>query len=169
MPLLPWNTDDLRRYNRVLSRSHPAMLWWRTGMKTWETMLAAPEVIAQRTARMMAAGPFPGVSDRREFVDMGAEKVMAFSQACYGASQEMFSFQQHMAKVASGQWWALLTAFNPMMGNRGAGAFLDPAAMMTSMLSAGNRTLSALPRVAHRAVSPFHTKATSNARRLRRT
>lgn len=163
----PWNTNDLRRYSRAMSRINPAMLWWQTGMKTWETLLAAPEVIAQRTARMIAAGPFPGASDRREFVDMGTEKVIAFSQAWMGAAREMASFQQAMANVATRQWCAYLTAFHPAAG-RGAGTLYNPAALMSGMFAAGTRALSALPRVAHRAVSPVHAKATSNARRLRR-
>lgn len=167
-PLLPCDNDALRRYHRALARACPALRWWPAGMKTWETLLAAPEVIAQRTTRMMTAGPFPAARDRREFVSMGAEKVMAFSQAWFGASREMFSFQQQMAHVAGRQWWALVTAFRPVPGHRGAGALLNPAATMASMLGVGNRAVSTLPRVAHRAVSPIHARATSNARRLRR-
>jgi hypothetical protein len=168
MRCLPWNTDDLRRYSRALSRSNPTLLWWHAGMKTWETMLVAPQVIAERTARMVAAGPLPAAADRRELVTMGTEKVIAFSEAWIGAAREIVSLQQEMLNTASRQWWSLMTAFNPLLRGRAARVAQNPASMMTQMLSSGNRVASALPRVAHGAVKPVHAKATSNAKRLRR-
>lgn len=168
MLLLPWNTDDLHRYSRAWSRANPVMLWWQTGRKTWETMLAAPQVVAHRTARMVAAGPMPGAADRREFTNMGTEKVVAFSQAWMNATREVFAFQQQMASNALQQWWTLLRAFNPLLAGRAARAVPTSAKVMGEMLAAGNRAMSTLPRVAHGAVSPVHAKATSNARRLRR-
>ncbi len=112
MPFPTWNTHDLHRYSRALPGVNPTLLWWQAGMKTWETMFAAPQVIAQRTARMAAAGPFPGARDRREFTNMGTEKVIAFSQAWMGAAREIFVWQQEMANVASRQCWELMRAFN---------------------------------------------------------
>ena len=168
MPYFPWNNDNLRRYGRAWSRANPAMLWWHTGVKTFETMLAAPEVIAQRTARMAAAGPFPGMHDQRELLAMGTEKVSAFSRSWFGAAREMVSFQQQMANVAGRQWWTLLNAFNPLLMGRSGRAFAMPFSAMTGLIAAGNHAMSALPRVAHSAVSPVHAKATSNAKRLRR-
>jgi hypothetical protein len=47
-------------------------------VKAVELSLAAPQVIAHRTARMMAAGANPSARDRREFQRMGTEKVFAF-------------------------------------------------------------------------------------------
>lgn len=40
---------------------------------------------------------------------------------------------------------------------------------MRDLVNAGNAMLAALPRIAHGAVRPVHAKATSNARRLRRS
>lgn len=166
---LPLSPETLRRYGRAWSRSNPALLWWQTGVKTWQTMLAAPQVVAHRTARMAAAGPFPNLLDQREFMNMGTEKVIAFSQAWMGATHEMLVFQQEMATVAARQWWTLMNAFNP------GRAFPTPwnpmgmpaGALFGGMLSAGNRAMSAVPRMAHSAVSPVHARATSNAKRLR--
>jgi hypothetical protein len=166
---LPLSPETLRRYGRAWSRSNPALLWWQTGVKTWQTMLAAPQVVAHRTARMAAAGPFPNLLDQREFMSMGTEKVIAFSQAWMGATREMLVFQQEMATVAARQWWTLMNAFNP------GRAFPTPwnpmgmpaGALFGGMLSAGNRAMSAVPRMAHSAVSPVHARATSNAKRLR--
>lgn len=46
-----------------------------------EIAWAAPQVVAQRVARMATAGPKPSARDRREFSNMGLEKVAAFQQA----------------------------------------------------------------------------------------
>jgi hypothetical protein len=168
MQFLPWNSDDLQRYSRALVRAYPTMVWWQVGMKTWETMLAAPQVVAQRTARMVAAGPFPGAADRREFTNMGAEKLIAFSQAWINAAREAVAFQQQIGSNASQQWWLLMRACNPLVAARSARAVANPAKVVNGMVAAGNRALSTLPRIAHGAVSPVHAKATSNAKRLRR-
>lgn len=164
MPFPTWNTHDLHRYSRALPGVNPTLLWWQAGMKTWETMFAAPQVIAQRTARMAAAGPFPGARDRREFTNMGTEKVIAFSQAWMGAAREIFVWQQEMANVASRQCWELMRAFNPLLAGRGA--YTVPAALMSGMVAASKRSTFMLPRVAHSALGPIHARATSNARRL---
>jgi hypothetical protein len=128
-------------------------------------MLAAPQVIGERTARMVAAGPFPGASDGREFAKMGTEKIIAFSDAWLGAAREIVSLQQEMVNVAGRQWWTLLRAWSPLLKGRGMTSL--PGAVMSGMMAAGNRAASALPRAAHAAVAPIHAKATSNARRLR--
>ena len=47
-------------------------------VKAVELSIAAPQVIAHRTARMLAAGANPDARDRREFQRMGTEKVFAF-------------------------------------------------------------------------------------------
>src|SRR5687767_7245116 len=46
--------------------------------KMAELAIAAPQVVAVRTARMLAAGVNPGAADRAEFSRMGTEKVQAF-------------------------------------------------------------------------------------------
>jgi len=180
MPVSPMHQNALRLFSQTWSGALPASLWWKTGMKTWETMLAAPQVIAQRTGRMAAAGPFPSPVDQREFALMGTEKVVAFSQAWMGAAREVGAFQQQMATQAMRQWWAMVSAFNPIAVWRpvtgfppsqnltNASARLMGGMAMGTFLAARNLALSALPRIAHSAVSPVHAKATSNAKRLRR-
>jgi hypothetical protein len=180
MQYFPLNQDAMRLFSQAWSGSHPALLWWKTSMKAWETMVAAPQVIAHRTGRMATAGPFPSLLDQREFGTMGTEKVLAFSQAWMGSAREVMAFQQQMASTAMRQWWTMMNAFNPMTMFGSLKGFptawnplKSPASAMRSMamssaLSAGNRAMSALPRIAHSAVTPVHAKATSNAKRLRR-
>lgn len=180
MRTFPVNQDALRLFSQAWSGSHPGLLWWKTGMKAWETMVAAPQVIAHRTARMAQAGPFPGLADQREFTTMGTEKVLAFSQAWMGSAREVMAFQQQLASLAMRNWWTMMSAFNPLTAFGSAAAFQtpwtpfkSPASVMRSMamssaLSSGNSAMAALPRIAHSAVKPVHAKATSNAKRLRR-
>jgi hypothetical protein len=47
-------------------------------VKAFELSIAAPQVIAHRTARMVRAGASPSARDRSEFQRMGTEKVFAF-------------------------------------------------------------------------------------------
>ena len=56
--------------------------------------MLAPQVIAMRTARMMAAGASPSARDRREFHRMGTEKVFAAWEA-----------MNAMSLYAMQQWW----------------------------------------------------------------
>ena len=178
MSFFPMNQDAMRLFNQAWSG--PAALWWKTGIKTWQTVLAAPQVIAQRTGRMAAAGPFPSPADRRELTTMGSEKMLAFSQAWMGVARDIGAFQQRTATAAIRQWWALMAAFNPVMVFRPLTGF-PPSTNLTnasvrlmrgmaagSLQSACNLAVSALPRIAHSAVSPVHAKATSNAKRLSR-
>ncbi len=46
----------------------------------WEVALAAPQVVALRYARMIAAGPQPGRRDQAELTRMWSEKVAAFGE-----------------------------------------------------------------------------------------
>ena len=50
----------------------------RSIKKMAELAVAAPQVIATRTARMMAAGANPDAVDRAEFLKMWTEKGQAF-------------------------------------------------------------------------------------------
>ena len=51
--------------------------------KAFELSITAPQVIAHRTARMLAAGTNPSARDRREFQRMGIEKAFAFWESMH--------------------------------------------------------------------------------------
>lgn len=159
------NNDATRFFNLLWASSTPMTLWWQTCLKAAETMVVAPQVITHRTARMAQAGPTPSQFDQREFATMGAEKVVAFSQAWMNAAGEIVTFQQQMANTALRQWWAMANLFNPVT------AFTAPWSLMKApidLLSASSRAMSMTPRIAHSVVKPIHAKATSNAKRLTR-
>ncbi|MGY6217127.1 polyhydroxyalkanoate granule-associated phasin [Methylolobus aquaticus] len=157
--------DATRLFNPWWASSTPVTLWWQTWLKATETMIAAPQVVAHRTALMAQVRTVPNRSDQRELTTMSVEKVVAFSQAGMNAASELVAFQQQMANSALRQWWVMAHLCNPMT------AFAVPWRVMNApveLLSASHRALSITPRVAHGAVKPIHAKATSNARRLAR-
>jgi hypothetical protein len=159
------NNDATRFFNLLWASSTPMALWWQTCLKAAETMVAAPQVITHRTARMAQVGSIPTQVDQREFAAMGAEKVVAFSQAWMNAASEIVTFQQQMASTAIHQWWAMANQFNPVT------TFTAPWSLMKApigLLFTSNRAMSITPRIAHAVVKPIHAKATSNARRLTR-
>lgn len=83
----------------------------RLARQMTEIAWAAPQVVAQRVTRMVAAGPKPGARDRREFTNMGLEKVAAFQQA----------------------WWAMGAAAM----RASATAWMNPLGAAVSVMNAG--------------------------------
>lgn len=64
----------------------------RLAAQAVELSLAAPQVVAQRVARMARGGAAPSTADRREFARMGSEKVAAFWQSWFAMG--MVAWQQ---------------------------------------------------------------------------
>jgi hypothetical protein len=62
-----------------------------------ELGVAVPQVIANRAARMVAAGASPSARDRKEFYRMGAEKITAFNEAWNAMAVEAFRTNQRLA------------------------------------------------------------------------
>src|SRR3954464_13369339 len=80
-------------------RTTPASL-----QKLPEISIAAPQVIAIRTARMIAAGAQPDARARAEFTKMSTEKVQAFWESMFGMGRQMILTNQEYASRAFGQW-----------------------------------------------------------------
>jgi hypothetical protein len=104
--------------------------------------LAAPQVVAMRTARMLAAGVNPSARDRREFETMGTEKMLAFWESMNAMTLEMAKAQQQFALSAMRQWWS------PWVSPWSVGA--------------------AATRVLEKGLAPVQKRASANARRLRK-
>nr|MDQ3040410.1 hypothetical protein [Pseudomonadota bacterium] len=69
----------------------------RLGQQMTETLIAAPQVVAHRTARMVTSGPVPSSSDSREFQAMGDEKVAAFSESWQAMASQAITSQMQIA------------------------------------------------------------------------
>ena len=111
-------------------------------MKLAELSIAAPQVVALRAARMLAAGVNPSARDRRELERMGTEKVLAFWESMNAMGVEMAKAQQQYALVAMRQWWS---------------PWVSPWSAAASAT-----------RVLEKGLGPVHRRASANARRLRR-
>ena len=126
--------------------------------------VAAPQVIAVRTSRMLAAGASPGASDRAEFSRMHTEKVEAFWESMAAMTAQVARANQEYARLAGVQWWRLWTTPLSFVGKRTAAqaaASLLPLPTATQRKRAASSILAA-------AVKPVHKRATANARRLKR-
>jgi len=117
-------------------------------VKATELSIAAPQVVALRAARMLAAGVNPSASDRRELERMGTEKVLAFWESMNAMGLELAKAQQQYALLAMRQWWS-------------------PWGNPWSAVSPWSAAVSAT-RVLEKGLGPVHRRASANARRLRR-
>jgi hypothetical protein len=109
--------------------------------------LAVPQVVAHRVGRMAAAGATPSARDRREFTQMGAEKVSAFYESWAAMGVAALQAQQSM-------WRGLIGA--PWFGVAGR---------LPSQTTLANQTL----RILSQGLAPVHRRAVGNAKRLGRT
>ena len=140
----------MKRTNRT--RNKPTIA------KLAELAIAAPQVVAIRTSRMLAAGANPGVVDRAEFSQMSNEKVHAFWESMLGmAAQTVKSNQQYLRTAA--QTWLRMWTTPWWLGARPA---LSPFAFMPSRRQ---QNVAAAKLVAA-ALAPVHKRATDNATRL---
>lgn len=115
-----------------------------------ELAWAAPQVIAHRTARMLAAGAAPNARDAAEFTRMFTEKTAAFSQGWFAswAAMAWAPYKVSMEVLGAG---ALLA--------RGGTMDLEPFSRAWRGQGWG---------IAGSAIAPVHRAAVANARRLNR-
>ncbi len=162
---------DFQKSQRALAGMMPP--WWQTALKMWEVGIAAPQVIAHRTARMAAAGHMPNARDQREFSRMGQEKLDVFSQSWTAMAMQMAAFNMQFATLATQQWlssWSalqrLMLAGTPAQIATAQGTLLRN--MAASFSAAGNQQLSdSFSRIASKGLAPVHKAATANVKRLR--
>ncbi len=74
-------------------------------VKAAELTIAAPQVAALRTARMLAAGAYPDSLDRREFMRMSTEKLQAFSESMNAMALQVYKANQELTLLAVRNWW----------------------------------------------------------------
>jgi len=66
----------------------------RLARQATELAVAVPQVVAHRLTRMAIAGPVPNARDRREFYNMGQEKVHAMWQSWFAMGWAMVEAMQ---------------------------------------------------------------------------
>jgi len=142
----------------------------RSIAKMAELAVAAPQVIAARTARMMAAGANPGAADRAEFARMWTEKTQAFWESLFAMGVQMARVHQEYATGAAMQWTRLWTAPWWLAATTPTLASLTRLPRVPALLRLPSTTQStrAVSRVMDAGLGPVHRRATANARRLTR-
>jgi hypothetical protein len=161
-----------RRYS--YSPTNPFILWTTLAMKTWEMMFASAQVIGHRTGRIALAGPAPNARDQREFHLMGQEKIEAAAESIQAVALRMFSMNQQvgliMFRQMASMWGSLISlagsrtlpqmlkAYNDIMNN-----------MMSRTASSMTQLGDSVARTMHKGLTPIHSRATANAKRLART
>ena len=138
-------------------------------VKAAELAIAAPQVVAVRTARMLAAGSRPGAADRAELSRMSTEKVQAFWESMFAMGTQLVRTQQEYASSAAMRWWRLWTA--PSLRAIGPLSHAMTALPRASGLIAGptrRQRSRAVSKLVEAGLAPVHKRATANARRLGR-
>ena len=129
----------------------------RLATKSLELSLAAPQVVAERVSRMMAAGPNPSAHDQQEFIRMGNEKVVAFCESWIGMWGEAYdAFWRAASSMVSTPSLLTPTSSDPF-------AALGMGKVTNRMLK---QQVNALACVLNAGISPVHAAAVSNAKRL---
>ena len=136
----------------------------KTVSRMAELAVAAPQVVAVRTARMIAAGANPGAADRAEFSGMHTEKVQAFWESMSAMALQTIKTQQNYARDSALHWWRLWTTPWWLASNRTAAT---TASAVLAPPSAARRKRAASDLLAA-GLGPVHKRATANARRLTR-
>jgi hypothetical protein len=130
--------------------------------KATELGLAAPQVIMLRTARMLAAGPAPGVRDRSEMLRMGTEKMQAAQASMLAMSTQMYKTNVAWMLRASQAWWSAWML--PWSWMRYPGA--QRGAPWGSSAPGQQALRRAALQLVDKGLAPVHAAATANLRRL---
>jgi hypothetical protein len=73
--------------------------------------MVAPQVMAQRLARIAAAGASPSARDRKEFHRMGTEKIAALNEAWTAMAFEAFRANQQLTlSLMQSLWYPWVTS-----------------------------------------------------------
>jgi hypothetical protein len=143
----------------------------RSVTKMVELAVAAPQVIATRSARMLAAGANPGAADRAEFSKMYVEKGQAFWESLFAMGVQMARVNQDFARTAALHWWRMWTTPWWLAATPASMRSLNPLSHAGALLPrpSDRQRRRAVSRLVDAGLGPIHKRATANARRLGRT
>ena len=121
--------------------------------KAVELSIAAPQVIALRTARLAADG-----RDHAEWLRMGTEKVQAFQESAIAMGFQLWRTNAEWPLVAMRQWslfWQNAWCWHPFT-------------MLPSHLATPRMLGRSAAAVIDKGLAPVHRRVRSNLRRLSR-
>jgi hypothetical protein len=131
----------------------------RSLVRAAELSMAVPQVMAARTAQMLAARGSPNAALRKETLRMSSEKVQAFWESAWAMGWQALQSQQALTLLAMRRWLALWGS---------AWSFPFAPFMPFSRLRMDRAIGRNVEKVLERGMLPVHRLATANARRLGR-
>ncbi len=162
----------MTRFRTGNTFANPFRLWTELALKTGEMMLASAEVIVQRTNQMAIAGPKPSARDRREFTLMGQEKIEAANESAQTIAAQMMRINPLLGWRAFSQAVAVANAMMSVASSRTVAQSLRRQAALAHTLAQSGATAPRIcksaAQVARHGLKPLHSRATANAKRLRR-
>ena len=163
----------MTRRNSLRPATASLLVWCDFMRKSAEMMSASAQVIARRSGRMMLAGPRPSARDRDEFTLMGREKFAASADAWQSLAAQMTRLNLELGSRWFRQSLAATSSLASLAGSRTVGQALGrQSALIKDALSLGitesSRWSRSTARLAHAGLKPIHSRATGNAKRLRR-
>jgi hypothetical protein len=152
---------------------NPFLAWTDVALVSAQMLVTSAQVIGHRTSRMMLAGVSPDQRDQREFTLMSEEKTAAAVESAQAMAKGVFRLNQQLAVMAFRQMLAgvplmmsLATSATPRQSAARQGDLVR--AGMANAAEANSRISASVPRIAHKALKPIHSKATANNKRLAR-
>jgi len=146
--------------------------WTELAWKIGELSVASTQVIAQRTARIAAAGVARSERDRREFSRMGQEKLDAAFESAQAMGAQLAAVNMRNGADAYAQMMRSTSDFAALLLSRNTGQFIARHAKLVRTLNRSAKAVADLPELgiglAARGLKPVHGRATANARRLRK-
>lgn len=158
-----------------MSRRRPAnpfTVWTELAFKTGEMMAASAQVIGHRTQRLAMASTPPSARDQREFLLMGSEKVAAAAESAQAVALRLMTMNPWLVPNALQQMTNATNAMLAVTSSRNAGEFIASQTRLAQTLlrstSAAAHLATSAGELAAQGMKPIHSRATANAKRLRK-
>jgi hypothetical protein len=145
--------------------------WFELGQSYAEMNVAAAQVVAHRTQRIVAAAGNPNTRDRREFALMGQEKLDAAAHSAYEVGSELLRMN---CRSGTRAWLAMVVVATDMLS---LAASRTPSQAVARQAKLARTLRVAAPSAAavsaataaltRAALKPVHSRTTRNAKRLR--
>lgn len=163
----------MKRFDNKYAVRNPFLAWMEIAAKTNEMLLASSEVIRHRVGRMAVADMPPSQRDQREFTRMGQEKIEAAAESAMAMAVQMTKMSQQVNAIA---FRNVLAAAAVPLNNQANRNLLQAtrrqADMARKAISASAeitvQVSESAARITHHGLTPIHSRATKNAKRLRK-
>ncbi len=152
--------------------ANPFQIWTELALKTGEMMAASAQVIGHRTQRMAMASTPPSARDQREFALMSTEKVAAVTESAQAVALKMMTMNPWLMPNALRHMTSATSAMLAVSTSRTAGELIARQTRLAEVLlkstAAATNITSTAADLASQGMKPLHSRATANARRLRK-